>query len=223
VPDETQAAPRDTAGDPGSVVGFPGTPEGGRPPNNLPLQLSSFVGREREIAEVEGLLLSGRQLLTLSGPGGAGKTRLALAVASRLGDHFEDGVWWVELAPISDPNLVAQAVAQTLMIADEPGRPLADTLARDLAATELLLVLDNCEHLIEACAELADALLKACPDLHILATSREPLRIAGQASWSVPVFPCPILEVCLLLRSLRTSRLYVSSSSGREKPIRVLR
>jgi predicted ATPase len=223
VPDTPQPAPRDTAKDPGSVVEFPGTPEGGRQPNNLPLELSSFVGREREIAEVEGLLLSGRQLLTLCGPGGAGKTRLALAVASRLGDHFEDGVWWVELASISDPDLVAQAVAQTLMIADESGRPLADILARDLAATELLLVLDNCEHLIEACAELADALLKACPDLHILATSREPLRIAGEASWSVPVFPCPILEVCLLLRSLRTSRLYVSSSSGREKPIRVLR
>jgi tetratricopeptide (TPR) repeat protein len=161
VPDTPQPAPRDTAKDPGSVVEFPGTPEGGRQPNNLPLELSSFVGREREIAEVEGLLLSGRQLLTLCGPGGAGKTRLALAVASRLGDHFEDGVWWVELTSISDPDLVAQAVAQTLTIADESGRPLADILARDLAATELLLVLDNCEHLIEACAELADALLKA--------------------------------------------------------------
>jgi predicted ATPase len=161
-----------------------------RPSGNLPLAPTSFVGRDREVAEV-GRLLSERQLLTLCGPGGAGKTRLALAVASRLGDHFEDGVWWVELAPISDPNLVAQAVAQTLMIADEPGRPLADTLARDLAATELLLVLDNCEHLIEACAELADALLRACPDLQILATSREPLRISGEASFMVPSLSVP--------------------------------
>jgi non-specific serine/threonine protein kinase len=154
------------------------------------LELSSFVGRQREIAEVEALL-SEHRLLTLTGPGGSGKTRLALAVASRLGDQFEDGVWFVELAPISDPDLVAWAVAQTLMIAEESGRPLADALARDLAATELLLVLDNCEHLVEACAALADALLKACPHLHILATSREPLRISGEASWSVPGLSLP--------------------------------
>ena len=190
MPDTPQPAPKNTAADPGSVVESPGTPEGGPPPNNLPLELSSFVGRQREIAEVEALL-SEHRLLTLTGPGGSGKTRLALAVASRLGDQFEDGVWFVELAPISDPDLVAWAVAQTLMIAEESGRPLADALARDLAATELLLVLDNCEHLVEACAALADALLKACPHLHILATSREPLRISGEASWSVPGLSLP--------------------------------
>jgi predicted ATPase/DNA-binding CsgD family transcriptional regulator len=108
-----------------------------------------------------------------------------------LGDQFEDGVWWVELAPISDPALLAQAVAQTLMIGAESGRPLADALARDLAATELLLVLDNCEHLIEACAELADALLGACPDLKVLATSREPLRVPGETNFMVPSLSVP--------------------------------
>jgi non-specific serine/threonine protein kinase len=160
------------------------------PSHNLPLQSSSFVGRKTEVAEVK-RLLSERHLLTLCGPGGAGKTRLALAVARELVEDFEDGVWWVELAPISGPTLVAQAVAHTLMIGEETGRPLVDTLAQDLAATELLLVLDNCEHLIEACAGLADALLHACPDLKILATSREPLRVPGETSFMVPSLSVP--------------------------------
>ena len=160
------------------------------PYHNLPLQSSSFVGREREVAEVK-RLLSERHLVTLCGPGGAGKTRLAQAVGRELVEGFEDGVWWVELAPISDPALVAQAVAQTLMVGEETGRPLVDTLARDLAATELLLVLDNCEHLIEACADLADALLGACPDLKFLATSREPLRVPGETNFMVPSLSVP--------------------------------
>jgi len=155
--------------------------------DNLPLERTSFVGREREVAEIE-RLLSERRLLTLCGPGGAGKTRLALAVARDLVDGFEEGVWWVELAPTSDP---AQAVAQTLIIREETGRPLADTLAQDLAATDLLLVLDNCEHLIEACADLADALLGACPDLKILATSREPLRVPDETNFMVPSLSVP--------------------------------
>jgi non-specific serine/threonine protein kinase len=174
--------------DSGSPVGFSRAAE--RPADNLPLGLSSFIGREREIAEVQGLIAATR-LLTLCGPGGAGKTRLALAVAAGLVEKFEDGVWWVELAPLSDPELVPQAVAQAMMIREEPGRSLTDTLAQDLAATELLLILDNCEHLIGAAASLAEALLLACPNLRVLATSREALNVAGEVSWPVPPLSLP--------------------------------
>ena len=152
---------------------------------NLPLQLTSFVGREGEVADLEERLTGEARLLTLTGPGGSGKTRLALAVASRLASRFGDGAWWVELAPVSDRALVPQAVAQTIMIREEPGRSLTETIARDLASTELLLVLDNCEHLLEGCALLADTLLQACPKLRILATSREALGIAGENTWLV--------------------------------------
>jgi len=141
------------------LVGFPRGAE--LPPqNNLPLQLTSFVGREREVADLEELLTGETRLLTLTGAGGSGKTRLALAVSSRVTERFEDGVWWVELAPISEPELVPQAVARALMVTEEPDRPLVETLARDLASTEMLLVLDNCEHLIGACSYLADTLLR---------------------------------------------------------------
>jgi predicted ATPase len=160
-----------------------------RPLDNLPLERTSFVGRDREVAEIQ-RLLSDRQLLTLCGPGGAGKTRLALAVSSGLIERFEDGVWWVELAPIADPGLIAQEVAR-VMIKEQPGRSLSETLTHDLAPTELLLVLDNCEHLVEACADLADSLLGACPDLQLLATSREPLHVAGEMTFMVPSLSLP--------------------------------
>jgi hypothetical protein len=146
----------------GRLIEFPARGETSLlPQNNLPLRLTSFVGREREVADLQRRLSTEARLLTLTGPGGCGKTRLALAVSSGLAGRFEDGVWWVELAPISEGALVAQAVAD-VMIREEPGRSLTETLARDLATTELLLVLDNCEHLIEACADLADALLHSC-------------------------------------------------------------
>ena len=192
MPDETNHSPRDARpGDreeTGSVVAFPRTRQ--RPPNNLPLELSSFIGREREVAEVEGLL-SGRRLLTLCGPGGCGKTRLALAVAREMVEELEDGVWWVELAPISDPDLVPGAVAQALGVREMPDRSLTDVLAEHLERRKTLLVLDNCEHLVEGCATLADALLRACTDLAILATSREPLRTAGETAWMVPSLSVP--------------------------------
>ncbi len=162
-------------------------PERGRPPNNLPLQLTSFVGREREISDLEKLLATEARLVTLTGPGGSGKTRLAIAAASSVVGIFEDGVWWVELAPISDPDLVPQAVARTLMIKEEPDRSLTETLTRDLGPTELLLVLDNCEHLVEACATLTEILLRSCPNLKILTSSREVLAIDGERNW--PVYP----------------------------------
>src|SRR5215203_6654556 len=133
-----------------------------RPPNNLPLEISSFVGREKDLAEVKRLLADTR-LLTLTGSGGCGKTRLALAVASELLEGFEDGVWLVELAPLADPSLVVQAVASTLGVREKPGRSLTETLCDYLRSKKMLLVLDNCEHLIEACATLAEALLRSSP------------------------------------------------------------
>jgi predicted ATPase/DNA-binding CsgD family transcriptional regulator len=160
-----------------------------RPTHNLPLELSSFVGREREVAEVKDRLTDTR-LLTLTGPGGCGKTRLAL-VASELAEDFEDGAWWVALASLSDPTLVPQAVASSLGVREVPGRSLTEVLKERLKSEHLLLVLDNCEHLIDACAELVDSLLRACPSLRILATSREALGIAGETSWLVPSLSLP--------------------------------
>jgi predicted ATPase len=156
-----------------------------------PLVLSSFVGRERKISELERLLADGARLLTLTGRGGSGKTRLALAVSTEVVVRFEDGVWWVELAPIADPDLVPQAVAQVLRVAEVPGRQLTEGIADDLRDLEILLVLDNCEHLVAACARLAEGLLRACPGLVILATSREALGVAGERNFPVPPLSSP--------------------------------
>ena len=162
----------------------------GLPPNNLPLELSSFLGREKELAEVRRLLGDSR-LLTLTGPGGCGKTRLALVAAGNLVGGFEDGAWLVELASLADPALVQGAVASTLGVREQPGTPPTETLSGYLRTKKLLLVLDNCEHLVEACAVLAEALLRACPNLRILATSREALGIAGETHLTVPPLSLP--------------------------------
>jgi predicted ATPase len=159
-------------------------------PNNLPVQLTSFVGRERELDEVARLLAETR-LLTLTGPGGTGKTRLALQAAADALEAFPDGVWLAELAALADPALVPQAVAQAVGVREEPGRPLPATLADALRPERVLLVLDNCEHLLDACARLADALLRAAPHVRLLCTSREALGIAGEAVWRVPSLPVP--------------------------------
>ncbi len=159
-------------------------------PNNLPVQLTSFIGREREKREVERLLSIAR-LLTLTGTGGAGKTRLALQVAADLLEQYPDGVWVVELAPLADPTLVPQSVASALGVAEQPHRAMNATLVDYLRPKSLLLVLDNCEHVLPACAQLTDALLRVCPSLRILATSREALRIAGEISWRVPSLSQP--------------------------------
>jgi predicted ATPase/DNA-binding CsgD family transcriptional regulator len=161
-----------------------------RPANNLPLELSSFVGREREVAQVKDLLADTR-LLTLTGPGGCGKSRLALVVTSELVESFEGGAWLVALPSLSDPDLVPQAVASALGVREVPGRSFMEVLQERLKSENLLLVLDNCEHLIDACATLADTLLRACPDLKILATSREALGVAGETSWLVPSLSLP--------------------------------
>jgi predicted ATPase/class 3 adenylate cyclase len=159
-------------------------------PNNLPAQLTSFVGRQREMGEVK-QLLSNTRLLTLAGPGGTGKTRLALQLATDVLGAFAEGVWLVELAPLSDPTLVTQTVASTLGVREQPRRTILDALMDYLRAKQLLLILDNCEHLIETCAQIADTLLRAAPRLKILATSREALGIAGETAYRVPSLPLP--------------------------------
>lgn len=157
---------------------------------NLPASLSSFIGREREIAEVEELLVADR-LVTLTGTGGCGKTRLALEVAARKLDLFPDGVWFVDLAPLSDPQLVGQTVAHALGAREEPGRTVLDTLEGFVAHRELLIVVDNCEHLIHACAVLVENLLRAGPGVRILGTSRETLGLPGERVWPVPSLSLP--------------------------------
>ncbi len=159
-------------------------------PNNLPVQLTSFIGREREMAEVRRLLASTR-LLTLTGTGGTGKTRLSLQVAAEVLDTFSDGVWLVEFATIDDASLVVETVAAALDLRQEADRPLTGTLTHFLRDRTLLLILDNCEHVIAACARLAETLLRACPKLRILASSREPLGIAGETAWPLPPLSLP--------------------------------
>jgi predicted ATPase/DNA-binding SARP family transcriptional activator len=160
------------------------------PRSNLPVPLSSFIGREREVRDARHLLETTR-LLTLTGVGGCGKTRLALQVAHALLPTFRDGVWLVDLAPLSDGAYLASAIAASLGTREEPGRPLAATLTDALRGRHLLLVLDNCEHLVAVCAELAAGLLAACPTLRLLATSREVLGITGEIAWQVPPLTLP--------------------------------
>ncbi len=176
---------------------LPGLPERFPPlktleavPNNLPVQLTSFIGREAELAEVNRDLERAR-LLTLTGPGGTGKTRLALqATAGRI-DSYPDGVWLVELAPLTGPDLVPQAIAAVLGLREKHGQPLLETLTEALRERRLLLLLDNCEHLIEACAIIVEALLRACPGLQVLVSSREALSIPGEVSYRVPALKLP--------------------------------
>jgi predicted ATPase len=159
-------------------------------PHNLPVQLSSFVGRERESAEIVGLLRSVR-LLTLTGAGGIGKTRLALKVAAEVERTDIVEVVLVELAPLADAGLVTQTVAEALGVYERPPQPLINRLADAVGHRSLLMVLDNCEHVIGACAQLADTLLRSCRALRILATSREPLGIGGETAWRVPSLSVP--------------------------------
>jgi predicted ATPase len=158
--------------------------------NNLPVQLTSFIGREKEIAEVK-RLLNEKHLVTITGPGGTGKTRLSLQVAAELFKAFPNGVWLVELAPVADPALVSQAVATALGVREQRALPMQDALTDFLRQKDLLLILDNCEHLVEACAALADTLLHACPGLKILASSREALGIAGEVPFRLPSLSTP--------------------------------
>jgi hypothetical protein len=159
-------------------------------PNNLPVQLTSFIGREKDIAEVK-RLLSAARLVTLTGSGGAGKTRLSLQVAAEVIDDFAQGVWFVELGALTDPALIPQTVASVLGLREEQGRPLTTQLADYLRAKTALIVLDNCEHLIEGCAQFTDMILHAAPQVKILASSREALNIGGEATYRVPSLAAP--------------------------------
>ena len=158
--------------------------------HNLPIQVTSFIGREQELKEVKRLLRTTR-LLTLTGTGGAGKTRLALQAGADLLDEYPDGVWLMELAPVADASLVPQAVLSALGLREEPQRSLTDTLIDALRPKRALLILDNCEHVVEAVAQLAEALLTQSPGLRLLATSREVLRAAGEVVWRVPSLSVP--------------------------------
>jgi predicted ATPase/class 3 adenylate cyclase len=177
---------------PGLAAQFPPPRSLGNPalPNNLPAQLTVFVGRKEELSAVRALAASSR-LVTLTGPGGCGKTRLGLQVAGQMLDGPGDGVWLVELAAVTDESAVAAAVADALRIPAQPGRPVLDVVADALGAQDLLIVLDNCEHLIGGCAKTADALLRGCPKVRLLATSREPLGIAGETIYRVPPLSLP--------------------------------
>jgi predicted ATPase/class 3 adenylate cyclase/DNA-binding CsgD family transcriptional regulator len=152
---------------------------------HLPVQLTSFVGRQAQLNQVQDLL-SDNRLVTLTGAGGAGKTRLAIQLAGRLTNEFGDGVWYVDLASITDPGLVPAAVTRALGLPDQPGRSTMDSLLRFVGNRHMLMVLDNCEHLLDASAALFNALLGAAPGLTLLATSREPIGVAGEVGWRVP-------------------------------------
>ncbi len=156
----------------------------------IPTQLTRFIGREREIGDIIRLLATAR-LLTLTGPGGCGKTRLAAAVATQLKDGYEDGVAWVNLASISDNTLVSQVAARSLNVKEQPGQSVEETLVDHLGGRQILLILDNCEHLIGTCARLVGTLLSDCPDLRILTTSRESLALAGETVFLVPALSMP--------------------------------
>jgi hypothetical protein len=158
--------------------------------NNLPAQLARFIGRARELAEVRALVESSR-LVTLTGAGGSGKTRLGLQVAAGLLDGSGDGVWLVELAAVSDEGAVARAVCGALGITAPPGRPALEVLLDALGPQDVLVVLDNCEHLIGGCAKTAEAIVRRCPGVHLLATSREPLGIGGETIYRVPPLSLP--------------------------------
>jgi non-specific serine/threonine protein kinase len=158
--------------------------------SNLPISLTSFVGRERELGEIVPLVASSR-LLTLTGAGGSGKTRLALEVARRVTDSFPDGVWLVELAPLADPGLLLQTVASVLEIREGAGRSLLEGVVGFLAPRQLLVLVDNTEHLIAACAGTSEALLVRCPGLRILTTGREPLGVPGEVVYRVPPLAMP--------------------------------
>jgi predicted ATPase/class 3 adenylate cyclase/DNA-binding CsgD family transcriptional regulator len=152
---------------------------------HLPVQLTSFVGRAAQITDVRQILAANR-LVTLTGAGGVGKTRLAIQVAAQIAGQFGDGVWYVDLAPITDPELVSVTVARAFGLPDQPGRSTMDSLLRFVRDRQMLVVLDNCEHLLDACAELVLALLRGAARLTFLATSREAIGVAGEVSWRVP-------------------------------------
>src|ERR1700743_943978 len=171
----------------------------------LPVQFTSFVGRAADITQVRDLVIETR-LVTLTGAGGVGQTRMAIQVAGQFSADFSDGVWYVDLAPITDPDLVPLTVARAFGLPDQPGRSTMDTLTRFIADRQMLVVLDNCEHLLDASATLTLALLASCPRLTLLATSREPIEVAGELSWRVPSLPLADKAIELFLDRAHRAR-----------------
>jgi predicted ATPase/transcriptional regulator with XRE-family HTH domain len=179
------------------LAGYPNNQITSSPPReqktNLPIPLTSFIGREKEIETLKHLIAShgGGRLLTLTGAGGSGKTRLALEVAAKLRDVFPDGMWFIDFAPLADPALVPQSLLTKLGFSKQVGRSTLAIISDFLQPKRALLIFDNCEHLIESCAQLAGTLLRSCPSLHILATSREALSVAGERLYLVPTLATP--------------------------------
>jgi transcriptional regulator with XRE-family HTH domain len=171
---------RGTSGLPTRVI-----PPATKPKTNLPASLSSFIGREKEQADAI-KLMSKHRLVTLTGSGGVGKTRFAIKIAGQFLENYPDGVWLIELASLNDPSLLPQIAATLFGLRTQAGISYTDLLVNFLGAKSALLILDNCEHLLDGCARLADTLLKSCPHLKILVTSREPLEITGEALYRLP-------------------------------------
>src|ERR1700691_5058092 len=153
-------------------------------------EFNAFIGRDRELGELRALA-AGTRALTLCGAGGIGKTRLATHLIADLSPGYADGAWLVELAELRQPDLVASKIASVIGVTEEPGRPLLATLADALRSRQMLLCLDNCEHLIDACAQLCQRLLASAPGLRVIATSREPMRVAAETVWQVPPLSLP--------------------------------
>lgn len=182
-------------------------------PHNIPIQLTSFIGRDRQLCDVKRLLGNDSRLVTLTGPGGCGKTRLAIQAAAEMAHTFADGIWLVEFAPLTDPRLIPQALAAALGVRGEPGLTLLETVQSHLEPRRVLLILDNCEHMISACADVALTLLNRCPTVSLLATSREPLALPGEAVLPVPSLSLPCGE-CEGLSEAEAVRLFVDRASS---------
>ena len=205
----TSSAP---AGPPASTASTPAPEspviEEGRPPGNLPLVLTSFIGRERELAAAASFIAEGQRLLTLTGPGGAGKTRLAVELARAVSPRFMDGTRFVDLASLSNPALVVNVIAAATGVTDAPGRPLLESIVSGLQQRRLLLLLDNCEHVISAAAAVVREMLSSCPKLVIVATSREPLMVQGEQIYPLPSLACPPVDP--LVATLQPEALHES-------------
>jgi len=192
-------------------------------PNNLPQQLTSFVGRERELAEVKRALGTTR-LLTLIGPGGIGKTRIGLHVAAEMMDEHPDGVWFVDLAPLTDAQLVPHALARVLGVVEEAGRPVTEAIVKYLKDRRELILLDNCEHLLHACADLATQILRNAPNVRILASSRELMHVAGETSFPVPTLSVPDADRRVTADALphfESARLFIDRATAVKPAFRV--
>jgi predicted ATPase len=200
---------------PGLAAEFPPLRSLGNPAllNNLPADLTPFIGRDHELDEVRALVRSSR-LVTITGAGDAGKTRLGLHVAAEMLDGSGDGVWLVELAAVTSEDAVAPAICEALRLPAQPGRPAVDVLLDALAMQDILIVLDNSEHLIGACAKIADAVLRRCPHVHLIATSREPLGIGGESIYRVPSLSLPGPDEPELLASFDAVALFAARASA---------